>query len=816
VLLESYSAGMRPLLTSIGAYNGDTINFGKFLMVADDEISRQADALSAPGEIRSKVRLICMIYREVKKKYSLIGTQSDDKAPYSFLFELIDRVRNSRGIIESPIKTEAKESLYYKRHIAFGIPSIMGSYHEPKFDALTELYRSEESIRAILEGIIAEIHSKRKDFSHDDLKKWLRCLGALRDLYVLHDHENFQVDEILTILNTNALRLSQVDDLLKIWQKELISMVEFCYRMFHGPLLQVLTAFSPEELPERLRNLADGNSGFIDKAADIVLRDIIGSITGFMELDRLLSSMMNAVKDRIAAGWDDTISLANTTVLSKDYYLMEELSDGEVMSLSPFLGSKAKNLFYLANRGLPVPSGAVFSSACTDNCEAYTKSEQFHQSLRDAVSYIEQSSGKTLGDPGKPLFLSVRSGSYISMPGILSSILYCGMNEKTVAGFIEKTGNPLLGWDSYRRFIEHYATVVFGVQPKVFEGLRGAVPEAKPHDQDAKETEEIVQSYLRYLSSRGLEIPSDVYEQLMKAVNAIYLSWNRDRAVQFRKAMGVSDHWGTSVMLVEMVSGNARGSGASVFFTRIPSSLEKGVYGEIREEATGDDLVYGRMLSRPLSKIQTGSGQLSLEETDSDLFSKHEEMAKLIEKAMRGLPQEVESTYIQDINSQRSIYILQTKRMEVRHGLAMRFDDICNMEPKIIGRGVGVFGGALSGIATFCSSVEELQKLREESITPVILLRRAASTDDVSLMSLISGIITSTGGPTSHAAILAQKFSLTAVVGCTEMQLEEADGVLYARFVGHIVREGDEISIDGSTGLVFVGTCMFTVQSRVY
>ena len=815
VLLDSYSAGIRPLLKSIGAYDGELINFGKILEVGEDEISQQIDALPLSEEIRSKVRLVCMIYRELKKKYSLIDSNSFDKDPYSFLFDLVDKVKKSKEVIESPIKTEAAESLYYKRHIAFGIPSVMGSYHEPKFDALTELYRSEESIRVLLEGIIAEIQFKRKDFSQNNLKKWLRCLEALRDLFVLHDQENFQVDEILTILNTNELRLSQVKDLLKIWQKELISMVESCYSMFHNALLRVLMAFSIEELPERLRNLADGNGDLIDKATNIVLRDIIGSITGLIELDRLLFSIINAVKDRIEAGSDETISLANATVLSKEYYLLQELSDGEVMPLSPFLGSKAKNLFYLSNHGLPVPPGAVFSSAYTDNCEAYTKSEKFHHSLRNAVRYIEQSSGKALGDLENPLFLSVRSGSYISMPGILSSILYCGMNAKTLSGFIEKTGKPLLGWDSYRRFIEHFSTVVFSIKPEVFQRLRDAVTVAKPYHPDARETEEIAQSYLRYLASNKLEIPSDVYMQLAMAVNAIYLSWKKDRAVQFRRALGVSDHWGTSVMVVEMISGNTLGSGASVFFTRMPSSLEKGIYGEIREEATGDDLVSGRMLNRPLSKIQTGSDQLSLEETDTDLFTKHGEIAERIEKAMRGLPQEVEATYLQDINGKRSIYILQTKRMELRHGLVTSFDDICKMEPKIIGRGIGVFGGALSGIATFCSSVEELRKLGEKSTRPIILLRKAASTDDVALMSLISGIITSAGGPTSHASILAQKFNLTAVVGCLDLQISETKPS-HALMNDHLIREGTELSIDGTTGLVYLGSCLSTVQTHRY
>ncbi len=814
-LIAAYCEGLRPLLEACGAlYEGGPV-FSRILDISEEEVKKYLGDLKLSEEVKRKVLLICMIYREVSIKYSSFGLTPERADSYSALAGLVERCKGLKEIVVAPYRTEAQESLYYKRHIAFGIPSVMGSYHEPKFDALGEMYRTEEVIRTLLEGIATQLEAGTPDISEKDVRKWIRCLGPVNELFRLHDYENFQIDEILAILSTNELRSSQIIDLLRIWQKELLSMVESCYRMFQGPLTEVLKAFSSDELPDHLKSLSREAGDLADKAANVLLREILSSIVGFTELDRLLSSLIKALSSYVVKG-DLTLRLTDDSLRVRHCYLSGELTDTQVMRLSPFLGSKAKNLLYLGNAGLPVPSFAVFPAQHTFNGDVFSEGEGPDFYLREAVRHIELKSGRLFGDPANPLFLSVRSGSYISMPGILSTILYCGMNEDTLFGLITMTNDPLLGWDSYRRFIEHYATIVFDVEAEFFDEVTARVIASEGQDKhDEQETRKIVYAYIAELEKKGLRIPSDVCEQLRMSVQAIYRTWQKKRAVQFRKAMGVSDYWGTSVSLVEMIYGNSRGSGSSVFFTRTPFSLERGIYGETREEATGDDLVDGRMRNRPISKTQTAPGLKSLEESDPDLFFKHRVMAELIEKAMRGLPQEVESTYIRDNSGRRSIYILQTKRMEVHHGLTIRFDEICRMAPRIIGRGVGVYGGALSGVASFSASLERLKRLREESGRPVILMRSTASTDDVSLMPGIDGIITSSGGPTSHAAILTQKFSLTAVVGCSDMIIDEADGVLCARFGDHTVGEGDEISIDGSSGLVYLGSCLFTVQERL-
>ncbi|MGE5173832.1 MAG: PEP-utilizing enzyme, partial [Betaproteobacteria bacterium] len=249
--------------------------------------------------------------------------------------------------------------------------------------------------------------------------------------------------------------------------------------------------------------------------------------------------------------------------------------------------------------------------------------------------------------------------------------------------------------------------------------------------------------------------------------------------------------------------------GASVFFTRNPFTYAEEIYGETRERATGDELVYGKQLNRPLSKDRAHDGRQSLEERDPELYRLHRELAREIEQAMGGLPQEVEVTYTREQGGARPIFVLQSRRMEFSAGSRARFEEICRMESRIIGRGIGASGGAQSGAASFARSADQALQAHRRTGLPIILLRTTASTDDVSLMPVINGIITSSGGVTSHAAVLARKFGINAVVACIDMTIgTDERGGAFALIGGTLVKEGSAISIDGATGLVFSGICL--------
>jgi pyruvate,orthophosphate dikinase len=811
VLLEKYSSAAVPLFESLGIFDGRELYFEKIGPITEDRIRSAIREVPMAEELRSKFFLLLRIYQDVVKKYSRAGWEEDgDEA--GAVSDYIRELEDLKGIVVSPEKTRAEESFYFKRHIAFGIPSVMGSYHEPKLDAAGEALRLEERVRVLFEGFIAEVEEKGETFSEGDVRVWIGYLASGAGLFGFHDLRNVQVDEIVTVLQSNALRLSQVVDLLRIWQKELTWMVESFHRTFHAPLVSVLRSFPGDSLPDRLRRLQSKTPEFLDKAADLLIREMMADVAGFLELDRFLNALIATLRMRVSRGDDIQSVPSGRQREKKGYYLFDDLTDKDAMELSPLIGGKAKNLACLRNRGMNVPAGAVFTADRALRYAEYTGSEAFDVALKDAVERIGERTGTAFGGDKKPLFLSVRSGSYISMPGILSSVLYCGMNDKTLRAFIESEGDRWLGWDSMRRFIEHYGTVVFGLDMAFFEDIvarvTGGRSELRREEVSADLMEAIVRGYRAALAGRRLAIPDDVYTQLKESVKSVYASWYSERSLRFREAMEISEHWGTSVTLMKMVCGNAEGCGASVFFTRNPFTLESGVYGDTREHATGGDLVYGKLINRPLSRGQGSREEESLEASDPELFALHEKVASRIEDAMGSLPQEVEVTYTKTPEGSREIHVLQTRRMEFHRGFMKRFSDVCRMQSNIIGRGAGVHGGALSGIATFSDAKEHISRLRELSGMPVILIRQMASTDDVSLMPLIDGIVTAGGGVASHASVLAQKFDLTAVVGCEGMEIEiDERGAAYAQVGGHAITDGSEISIDGSTGLIYRGVC---------
>jgi pyruvate,orthophosphate dikinase len=817
-LLEGYSSVIKPLFENIGVLAGDEIKFETLITMNEEFIKNHFPKGAAHEEINRKIILLITLYREVVNKYAFLSVQSNGYSQFNEGFqELVKDLKNLKAVYISREKTQPEESLYFKRHIAFGIPSVIGSYHEAKFDALAETFRKEEAVRLLLEKMIDEVESKRSNPQTDDFRAWFSCLEPLYDIFCLLDMKNFQVAEVISIIKANKLHISQVFDLLKIWQRELTWIVELFYRTFHNPLSDILGAYRPEHLPDFLKRLVSNSGDFVNKASDVVIRNMINSITGVEELDRLLNSLIKSLFFALKTQGDIEISLSGRDVSGENWVVLQEITPHDASILGPLIGSKAKNLVYLKDLGLRVPYAVIFSSGISRSYEQYIESPDFKSELKKAVRVIEDKTGSFFGKKKNPLFLSVRSGSYISMPGILSSILYCGMNKDTVQGFSEVTHDPWLAWDSYRRFIEHYASIVIGMDISMFEDFQKEIMRnyglKELQGFDTEGMIGLVHRYLKLLNSKGYEIPDDVHEQLRQSVKAIYRSWFLEKAQQYKEAMNVSNHWGTSVTIMQMIYGNKKGSGASVFFTRNPQSMEKGIYGEIRESATGDDIVYGRFTNRPLACVQSPKGD-SLEESDTELFTSFRKISEKIEISMGEIPQEVETAYIKN-DGQRVIYVLQTKRMEFQRGFTKKFHAVCRMESSIIGRGVGMNGGALSGVITFSVDPEHIRALKNEAGQPVILIRKETSTEDVAAMPEIDGIITAIGGVTSHAAILSQKFGITAVIGCSDVKfMTDEQGSSYALIGTYEVREGFPLSMDGSAGLVYSGVCDITIKHR--
>jgi pyruvate, orthophosphate dikinase len=811
-LVTRYASVIGCFFRAAGIEDATGLHLDKLLWIPDEVLDaqlRKADHRDA--EAREKVRLLCKLYKEVVKKYSLLSRDAAVGDVHTRLHNMLIRLRGCKRTVLSKEKTEPQENLYFKRHIAFGIPSVLGTYREIKFDAMKDMMSCAEDIPVILESIIFEIEKKGAAAELSEIQKWLAALTEAWEILKIYGMQNSLIDEYGKVLEHNWLHLTQIIDVLRMWQKELAWMVSAITRFFHEPLKEVIEDLPHDDLPEHLKNLEIASPDFLDKAADIVMRDLISYIPGLVEIDRLLASLVNAIHSRVLSGGDSVLEIGETHP-TLDFYDIHAISLRDAIRLAPDLGSKAKNLVIVRDGGLTTPAGAVLPAHHTKNYELFTTQREFMDILKEAVSVIEARTHRSYGGTSRPLFLSVRSGSYLSMPGILSSILYCGMNNETLDAFIRTSNNPALGWDSYQKFIEHFGMLVLGLERGFFDQITreyGIVQPRSPAEAGGPlYARSIAGQYISRLRSRGLTIPSDVYEQLRLCARAVYASWFNDRARQFRSATDTSEEWGTSVTLMEMVSGNQAGAGATVFFTKNPQTLAEGIVGETRENASGDDLVSGRKSGQPLSRAQTAAGQKSLEDTDPELYHQHQKAARSIEDAFNGLPQEVEATYTTGKSGRYILSVIQTRRMEQGERYFNKFDEICSMEARVIGRGVGASGGALSGVASFAASREQIELLKKESGLPVILMRKTANTNDVSLMPFIKGIITAAGGVTSHAAVLAQKFGISAVVSCADMNINDDEPRRPYGIIGITrIQEGAAISIDGTNGLVFSGLC---------
>jgi pyruvate,orthophosphate dikinase len=817
-LTGRYSAVISALLQTAGAACRESGPVECLLALDDEAFDRLINSSGVPPdrEARDKVRLLIGLHRELVGKYAFRSREPAAGDVHTSIRGTVDALGEQKRIMLDPGRSLPEESLYFKRHIAFGIPSVLGTYHERKFDACGAFLRLGVKIKVLFEQMIDEVEG-RSAVTGADLTQWLTDLALAWRVLGLVGLQNAQIDEFVQVLEQNRQRLgrAQTADVLRMWQKELAWIVSSLSGTFHGPITEVLRRLPQSDLPEHLQGLDTASPDFTGKAADVVMRDLLSSVPGLVESDGLLHAVLRAL---LPAPAGEEASPSEGAQDLPPFFVLEEMSAADASRHAPELGNKAKNLVLLRSRGLHVPAGVVLPARHTARFRDVTEDPGYPAVLKEAVKALESATGAEFGGPVRPLFLSVRSGSYPSMPGILSSILYCGMNDATREAFIRLTGNRALGWDSHRRFIEHYAEAVFGLGAPFFEGLapglRRRLSSADGQPPSAYALRELTARYRAGLLGRGLTVPDDPYEQLRQCIRAVYASWYSERARQFRSITGTADAWGTAVTLMEMVPGNQAGAGASSFFTRDPVTLEPAVYGETRELACGDDLASGRLSGRPLSRQQAGSGMASLEERDPELFRLHAELARTIEEAFGGLPQEVEATYVRDGSGRQRLSVLQTRRME--HGAvhAESFSEICRMGSRVIGHGTGANGGAVSGRASFARDAAAVKDLRQASGRPVILLRKTADTDDVSLMPHIAGIVTASGGVTSHAAVLAHKFALSAVVACPDMELRrDEQGKEFALLGATEIREGSAISIDGATGLVFSGECLATTTS---
>ena len=502
-----------------------------------------------------------------------------------------------------------------------------------------------------------------------------------------------------------------------------------------------------------------------------------------------------------------------------------EFAEGNA-NMRELLGGKGANLAEMTNLGLPIPNGfTVTTEACTDYYnQGKTISDEIIGQIFDALAKLEVKQGKKFGDPNDPLLVSVRSGARASMPGMMDTILNLGLNDISVEGFAQKTGNPRFAYDSYRRFIQMFSDVVMEMSKSFFEGILDEIKQAKgaKYDTDltADDLKEVIARYKAiYAEKMGEEFPQDPKVQLMEAVKAVFRSWDNPRAIVYRRMNDIPGDWGTAVNVQAMVFGNMGDtSGTGVAFTRDPSTGEKGIFGEYLINAQGEDVVAGIRTPQPISKLAEDLPQC---------YEQFMQIAERLEEHYRDM-QDMEFTI-----QEGRLFFLQTRNGKrtapaaikiacdlVDEGKITPEEAVMRIEAKsldqllhptfvasalksgeVIGQALPASPGAAAGKVYF--TAEDAKNAHEDRGEAVILVRLETSPEDIEGMHAAEGILTVRGGMTSHAAVVARGMGTCCVSGCGEISIDEEAKVF--SLGGYEFHEGDTISLDGSTGKIYKG-----------
>ncbi|NYB75902.1 pyruvate, phosphate dikinase [Sedimentibacter hydroxybenzoicus DSM 7310] len=498
------------------------------------------------------------------------------------------------------------------------------------------------------------------------------------------------------------------------------------------------------------------------------------------------------------------------------------------------LGGKGANLCEMTNIGLPVPPGlTVTTEACTEFYEQGKKlTDEIINQIEANLSILEEQTGKKFGDIDNPLLVSVRSGAAFSMPGMMDTILNLGLNDKTVEGMANKTGNKRFAYDSYRRFIQMFGDVVLEIPKVKFDNALETAKEEKGYNFDTELTAEDLISLVDefktiYKEETKTEFPQEPENQLLMAVEAVFRSWNNQRAITYRNLYDIPHNLGTAVNVQSMVFGNMGDtSGTGVAFTRNPSTGEKNVFGEFLINAQGEDVVAGIRTPLPIDKLN---------EVMPEIYNQFIEAAHTLEQHYKDM-QDIEFTieegklyFLQTRNGKRTADAALRAAVEmVDEGLITKKEAVMRVDPKSldqllhpkfdqadleksvpIAKGLPASPGAATGKIYFTADEAVAAVQRGED---TILVRKETSPEDIEGMNKAKGILTSRGGMTSHAAVVARGMGKCCVAGCESINVNESSKIMTVK--GETYTEGDYISLDGSTGSVYKGKIK-TVEANI-
>jgi pyruvate, orthophosphate dikinase len=718
---------------------------------------------------------------------------------------VLDAIRRLRNVILDPAQTTGVEDIYYKRHIAAGIPSMYGRYLEPKFQAMGLTFRFEALASQLVEKLISETNLRY--ITAPTLKRIARILSAQTNSLAIEGLSDEGFNSTLEMfrysLTTWTFSIAQFMNLFQFMAANVTGIITENFIQPHDSMLtKLIRTMHPDLAVQQIHALSEQ-----------FYRDLIAGSFPVPQLDSFIASVVASLNEMVRHLPSDAAQGALTyesRLISTRLYQENADIDNPV-----FLGAKGHYLKKMVQFGFPVPTGFVLTTELFRRRPVLTRHPDMRAEVEaiiaDRVHDLEIVSGKTYGDPDNPLLLSVRSGAAISIPGAMNTFLNVGMNESIVEGLSRRPNYGWTSWDCYRRFLQGWG-MAYGIDRDAFDGIMMRYKEEYGVSQKImftpEQMREIASTYKEVLLEHEVHIEEEPFRQLIQAILSVLDSWYTDRAKVYRSKLNIAEDWGTAVVVQQMVLGNLNyDSGTGVLFTRDPFTREPGIslYGDFTICSQGEDIVGGLVHVLPISEQQRtrlvtpqpGSLESDFPEIYNALLGYARELVN-----DRGFGhQEIEFTF--ETKQAQDLYILQTRDHSVLHESET---PVFDREPgalHAVGTGLGIGGGAMNGIV--CFDMLDLEQQREKHPdAQMILVRPDTVPDDIGMIFECDGLLTARGGAASHAAVTAVRLRKTCVVDCRDMVVDEQHKKCTIGPATWSV--GDCIAIDGRLGCVYTGT----------
>ena len=757
--------------------------------------------------IFSSLRSFPFIPDEEIDEFEKVYKAKDFGKSLTMIYAFMDKLKT---VIFNPEQSEGWENIYHKRHIAIGIPSMYGTYRENKFEAMGLTFRLERVATQLMEKVVQSINLDY--ISERTLNQIYRILEYFREGLELdgitNQSFNSKLDMLRYSLTSRSFSFGQYINIFQFIAEDVRRIIiKYFLKSYEYPLKIVIPQlFDPDEkLNER------ETAALVNTKSEEFHRDLLSDAFLMQPLDNFIGRILNSLRTMEATLDPKLISdimTYNSEMLVSPFWEKTPKMDNQV-----FIGNKANNLKNLYLHGMPVPPGFVITT------ETFRRNEtintipelrtEIHGMIRKHIEELENISGRKFGAPENPLLVSVRSGTAISMPGAMDTFLNVGLNDEITEAIAQDESVAWAVWDSYRRFLQSWG-MAKGIERDVFDDEINAYKQKSSvkmkADFSINQMREVAQSYKRILADHNVAFEQNSFKQLIECVNMVIESWNSERALAYRRHLGISENWGTAVIVQQMIFGNrSETSGSGVVFTQNPHRERPGVhlYGDFTMRSQGEDIVGGLVKPLPIGETQRKAAGLegpSMQTLLPDIYKKIYSIAVELTENLGYSPQEMEFTFESD--KPEDFRILQIRDQDLKTEEEKTAFVLPPEEMKQLGHGMGIGGGAMNGLAAF--NADQIKLLREKHPdSNVILVRPDTVPQDIGMIFDCDGLLTARGGATSHAAVTAVRLGKVCVVSCDGLEVDVDDQ--FGQLNGHPLKMGDKIAIDGNLGIVYLG-----------